>query len=225
MCSRVPPLTFELPPLCAGRVLHGCLAFGAWAILAIAATIGAEVMYFVQKTELGAAYHDQLPTLFFFHALMGRPLVGLATAYLLAAAILGRAPRLNAFLSARLWRPFAALSYSMYLLQYIGIYLVEALHLDIKRYVADKAAMTEGDAFLFGVVAVHVQSVVHDTSRLAGVRSHEPLAHCSPPPRVAPRPTAMRSGRCLCLSQLRSRCSTLGALSSTACSPRGIAQT
>ena len=39
---------------------------------------------------------------------------------MLAMALTGHAPRLAAFLSAPAWRPLAVLSYSVYLLQYVG---------------------------------------------------------------------------------------------------------
>jgi len=49
-----------------------------------------------------------------------RPAVGLSGSFLLVACCTGGAPRLQAFLAAKIWTPVAALSYSMYLLQFQG---------------------------------------------------------------------------------------------------------
>ena len=52
------------------------------------------------------------------------PASGLASAYLLASAITGHAPRLCRLLSTPCLRPLAVLSYSIYLLQYVGMQLM-----------------------------------------------------------------------------------------------------
>jgi len=49
-----------------------------------------------------------------------RPLYGVAVAYLLFLATSSHAPRLEQFLVAVIWRPIAALSYSAYLVQWLG---------------------------------------------------------------------------------------------------------
>ena len=61
-----------------------------------------------------------LPWLFVLASSFLRPLLGAAVAHLLALCVTGQAPRLNGFLSARLWGPIAGLSYSMYLFQTVG---------------------------------------------------------------------------------------------------------
>jgi len=91
----------------------------AWGILLYSALTGAEPMYFIAIAR-ESRFLTEHPMALAVHAVMMRPLVGLAVAYLLALALTGHAPRLAAFLSARIWRPFAVLSYSMYLLQYVG---------------------------------------------------------------------------------------------------------
>jgi len=53
-----------------------------------------------------------------------RPAVGLSGSFLLVACCTGRAPKLQAFLAAKIWTPVAALSYSMYLLQYSGSFIL-----------------------------------------------------------------------------------------------------
>eukprot|EP00966_Prymnesium_polylepis_P125311 2897842-Prymnesium_polylepis.1 len=93
---------------------HTC----SMAVLAVAAVFGAEPMYFfTHGGALSAFYRDELLPLYYTHMVIGRPLVGAAAAFLLSACTLGRTPCLNAVLSAPMWRPIAALSYSMYLLQ------------------------------------------------------------------------------------------------------------
>jgi peptidoglycan/LPS O-acetylase OafA/YrhL len=49
-----------------------------------------------------------------------RPALGASVAYLLVASINGDCTLLGKFLSARCWQPIAALSYSMYLFQFMG---------------------------------------------------------------------------------------------------------
>ena len=108
------PYSFPGP---AARAIFSVLA---WLVLLLAASLGAEPSYFVQETPYGAAYATQWRSVFRAHVALGRPLVGLAVAYLLATSLTGHAPRLAAALGHPCWRPLAALSYSMYLLQYVG---------------------------------------------------------------------------------------------------------
>merc|ERR1719204_2184581 len=75
-------------------------------------------MYLVQ-TRAGAGY-GRCWRLALAHTAVQRPLVGASAAYLLALAVTGHAPRLNGFLGASCWTPVAGLSYSIYLLQYVG---------------------------------------------------------------------------------------------------------
>ena len=56
------------------------------------------------------------------------PPIGLATAYLLASAITGHAPRVARVLSTSCLRPLAVLSYSMYLLQYVAMQLMPHIY-------------------------------------------------------------------------------------------------
>ena len=103
-----------------GPRLRAAGAAASWFILLLMAAIGAEPSYFVQRTEPGVYYITNLVFLNQLHAAIGRPLLGLAVAYLLGMALSGHAACLAAFLSQRAWRPVAALSYSLYLLQYVG---------------------------------------------------------------------------------------------------------
>ena len=92
----------------------------SWAVLLAGALTGAEPMYFGSTSREAKALYGALPQLKVAQAIMLRPLTGLAVAFLLACALTGKAPKLNSFLSAPAWRPLAVLSYSMYLLQYVG---------------------------------------------------------------------------------------------------------
>lgn len=92
----------------------------SWAVVLVAACTGAEPSYFRQTNAVGAAYAREWRPLFRAHVALGRPLLGLAVAYLLGASLTGHAPRLAGFLGHPCWRPLAALSYSVYLLQYVG---------------------------------------------------------------------------------------------------------
>ena len=104
-----------------GRRVRAIATIVSWLVLLVSALVGAEPLYFQQHAGVGAAYRGAYNgAILAVHAIVGRPLVGLATAYLLTTAITGHAPRLAAFLSLPLWRPFAVLSYSIYLLQYVG---------------------------------------------------------------------------------------------------------
>mmetsp|Transcript_53430 Transcript_53430/g.159477 ORF Transcript_53430/g.159477 Transcript_53430/m.159477 type:complete len:459 (+) Transcript_53430:72-1448(+) len=51
------------------------------------------------------------------HFVLGRPLIGAATSYLLWKTLTGRGPRLHRALAAPIWRPLARLSYSAYMMQ------------------------------------------------------------------------------------------------------------
>jgi peptidoglycan/LPS O-acetylase OafA/YrhL len=95
-----------------------------WLILFISALIaffavllGGEPMYFAQTQMEGWVQH---PVFLLVMTAICRPLIGLASSYLLALATTGHAPRLSGFLSLRCWTPLAGMSYSMYLLQYVG---------------------------------------------------------------------------------------------------------
>jgi peptidoglycan/LPS O-acetylase OafA/YrhL len=96
----------------------------SWLLLLAVACVGAEPSYLGQTPAWGQAFvtSRRWRPLARAHAVLGRPLVGLAVAHLLAMALTGGAPRLAAVLSARAWRPLAVLSYSMYLLQYVASY-------------------------------------------------------------------------------------------------------
>lgn len=92
----------------------------SWVVVLLVATLGAEPMYLLQRTELGVTYEREHRRLLWAHVALGRPLLGLAAAFLLGTSVTGHAPRLCALLSAPAWRPIAVLSYSAYLLQYLG---------------------------------------------------------------------------------------------------------
>jgi peptidoglycan/LPS O-acetylase OafA/YrhL len=112
---RAKPL--EVP----GPRLRAVAGLASWLLLLVLGSFNAEPSYFTRLTLPGKAYvQDEHWWPLRVHAALGRPVVGLAVAYLLWAALTGHAPRLAAFLGWDGWRPIAALSYSVYLLQYIG---------------------------------------------------------------------------------------------------------
>ena len=137
----------------------------AWAVMLWNLLIGAEPMYFMQMSSLGQRYYAELPSLCLWNAVMARPLVGLAVAYLLATATTGHAPRLAAVLSLRLWRPLAVLSYSMYLLQYVGSLAWDVV---FDRFIAPRLD-TDGATFLTGLLVAHAKfpAVIAGTLPLA----------------------------------------------------------
>mmetsp|Transcript_106471 Transcript_106471/g.189300 ORF Transcript_106471/g.189300 Transcript_106471/m.189300 type:complete len:460 (-) Transcript_106471:94-1473(-) len=87
-------------------------------ILLLCCLIGGEPGYFGRSSS-GASYIE-LRQVSLTQVAVGRPFIGLAQAYLLVLVSTDNAPRLHSFLGARVWTPVAALSYSMYLLQYVG---------------------------------------------------------------------------------------------------------
>jgi len=102
-------------------VLHGVLTALAWAVLAF-------VMYFGSSGPLVGVESPMQLYPFGFQAaqlqfVLGRPLVGAAASYLLWKILAGHSPQLQAVLAAPLWRPFARLSYSAYLMQVLGFAL------------------------------------------------------------------------------------------------------
>ncbi|KAL1503336.1 hypothetical protein AB1Y20_011388 [Prymnesium parvum] len=113
-CKREP---FSFP----GKYTRAVGAACSWLILLFVAIFGAGPGYFLTSSTMGVWYKRHMYWLFCLHTIMGRPLIGLAAAFLLSLAITGFAPRLAAVLSWRFWRPWAALSYSIYLLQYLGM--------------------------------------------------------------------------------------------------------
>jgi len=100
------------------RVVQLAAAGLSTIILLLACLFGGEPMYFIQTR--GGAWYGQLWQVSLVQTALHRPCIGLATSYLLVLATTGNAPRLQSFLGARAWAPLAALSYSMYLLQYAG---------------------------------------------------------------------------------------------------------
>jgi len=97
---------------------------GVWlsgVVLAFGALVGGgEPGYLVDNAEFGHWYVHAHHKLALLHAALLRPMISLATTYLLLLAVTDRSPGLSRFLSLSWWRPLAGLSYSMYLLQYAG---------------------------------------------------------------------------------------------------------
>lgn len=60
-------------------------------------------------------------TLFGLYSAIMRPLMGLSAAYVLGLACGGRLAAFNWVLGLKMWQPLATLSYSMYLMQFIGM--------------------------------------------------------------------------------------------------------
>lgn len=88
------------------------------ALIALSAVLfWGEPLYFAQSQKEWALQNAHFMIL---QTAMSRPLIGLASSYLLALATTGHAPRLNRFLSLQCWTPLAGVSYSVYLLQYVG---------------------------------------------------------------------------------------------------------
>ena len=141
-----------------GPWARACLRLISWLVLIPAAYFGAEPMYFQQDTLAGWAYPHAFPTLHYCHIVLGRPLVGLATAFLLADCLTGHAHCLSAFLSAPCWRPLAALSYSMYLLQYVGAAVFDPL---FKAYILPRIDLADGLRLVYvGAGIAHLKAVI-----------------------------------------------------------------
>ena len=86
-------------------------------------------------------------------------MVGLAVAYLLASAITGHAEQLRAILSARILRPVAVLSYSMYLLQYVAITFLFDFPL-VRRYFPMPSFSNSYSSIAVGTLVVHAHAVI-----------------------------------------------------------------
>ncbi|KAL1504055.1 hypothetical protein AB1Y20_010465 [Prymnesium parvum] len=142
-----------------GPRARAAAAFCSWTVLLIAALFGAEPSYFKQSNcSLSQHYFGEWRSVAFWHIAAGRPIVGLSAAYLLATSITGHAPRLESFLSARIWRPFAALSYSMYLLQYIGAFPWAPIFAFVVDPPLDTVA--HADDLWIGFLVMHAKALV-----------------------------------------------------------------
>lgn len=131
-------------------------SLASYVVILLMIIFGAEPMYLFYTSDFGPWYKEQAPTLFFLHAALGRPLLGAAAAYLLARAVTDRAPLLSRILSARFWRPLAGLSYSMYLLQYLGWKL-----LFLPLYPSFGLSQGEGDLGVwYGTLVVYMGSAL-----------------------------------------------------------------
>eukprot|EP00928_Gymnodinium_smaydae_P045161 TRINITY_DN30141_c0_g1_i2.p1 TRINITY_DN30141_c0_g1~~TRINITY_DN30141_c0_g1_i2.p1 ORF type:complete len:551 (+),score=19.56 TRINITY_DN30141_c0_g1_i2:68-1720(+) len=105
----------------AQRLLVLVVASFGFITVAVVAFVGGEPGYLLFHSHFGSMYAEKHRTLFLLHSALLRPIYGLAVSSLLVLSVTDQLPFLNQLLSFRFWRPWAALSYSMYLLQYVGM--------------------------------------------------------------------------------------------------------
>jgi len=82
-------------------------------------------------------YDGRFPTAAALHLALWRPIFGVAVANIVFFCATGRAPRLAGVLGAAAWRPIARLSYSMYLLQFVGLLAVEKPFVSLWQITSD----------------------------------------------------------------------------------------
>mmetsp|Transcript_65239 Transcript_65239/g.165379 ORF Transcript_65239/g.165379 Transcript_65239/m.165379 type:complete len:528 (+) Transcript_65239:53-1636(+) len=92
-------------------------------VLACSCVFGGDLQA-VANHQTTAWYRTHLQAVAVLHVALLRPLIGAAVAVILVFCALGMAPRTARFLGAAAWRPLAGLSYSMYLMQFVGIHLL-----------------------------------------------------------------------------------------------------
>eukprot|EP00747_Dinoflagellata_sp_TGD_P119925 gnl/TRDRNA2_/TRDRNA2_173119_c4_seq1.p1 gnl/TRDRNA2_/TRDRNA2_173119_c4~~gnl/TRDRNA2_/TRDRNA2_173119_c4_seq1.p1 ORF type:complete len:457 (+),score=37.41 gnl/TRDRNA2_/TRDRNA2_173119_c4_seq1:57-1427(+) len=109
----------------AASALHNVLPLLAWAVLAFCMYFGGggPILGFESPMSQWPFSYEMAK----LHFVMGRPLVAAASGYLLWKLLSGLAPRLHAILAAPVWRPFARLSYSAYMMQVVNFALASLL--------------------------------------------------------------------------------------------------
>jgi len=110
-------------PACKGTPLTTALLALAFLLVASVSFVGCDVS--PAANAAGASwYRTNLPTVAALHASLFRPCLGVAVASIVFQCASGSAPRTARLLSSPLLRPLAGLSYSMYLLQFVGFRLL-----------------------------------------------------------------------------------------------------
>jgi len=94
----------------------------ACAVLACSCIFGGDLQA-VADYQTTAWYRTRLHAVAVLHIAFLRPLIGAAVAVILVLCESDMAPRTARFLGAAAWRPLAGLSYSMYLMQFVGMHL------------------------------------------------------------------------------------------------------
>lgn len=106
------------PARVAARILHGMAWFLSWAILVDCSYFGGggPLLGFESPMSKWPFSHRAAEV----HFVLGRPLIGAASGYLLWRILKSLEPRLHSFLAAPIWRPLARLSYSTYMMQVVN---------------------------------------------------------------------------------------------------------
>jgi len=107
--------------------------------------------------DADSTYKGDFPTVAALHLALWRPIFGVAVAGIVFLCASGQAPRLARWLGSAAWRPVARLSYSMYLLQFVGLATVDRPFEGLMRITsdADSRAWLRTIAF-FTVVMVFI---------------------------------------------------------------------
>lgn len=105
------------------RILATLSMAASFAVLACACVYGGDLSS-VLDDEVVEGYQKNFPTLSGLHKALLRPFLGLAVACILFCCAAGLAPLTSKILTLSAWRPIAGLSYSMYLLQFVGFQLL-----------------------------------------------------------------------------------------------------
>uniref|UniRef100_A0A7S2VT15 Acyltransferase 3 domain-containing protein n=1 Tax=Zooxanthella nutricula TaxID=1333877 RepID=A0A7S2VT15_9DINO len=96
----------------------------SFVVVAFACFVGADLSADIDGLVV-ARYRQLAPGFAALHQAFLRPLFGAALGCIMFLCAVGLAPLTRAFLAWAGWRPLAGLSYSMYLLQYVGFPLLE----------------------------------------------------------------------------------------------------
>jgi len=125
------------------------------AALAVSLLIWGATLFY--GTDADIDYKGHFPTAAALHMALWRPIFGVAVACIVFLCASGQAPRLAHLLGSAAWRPVARLSYSMYLLQFVGLVTVGTPFLGLTKVPSDADSPTWLRALAtFAVVAVFI---------------------------------------------------------------------